>query len=934
MLKSILKRKALKRFATHPNQASAQTDLEAYPWHTLSVQEACQKLQTNLETGLTDEQINTHQQVYGSNALPTRKPPSLPGVILDQFKNPLIFILIIAALIAILVGEARDSLFIVAVIAINTIIGTTQEWKAEKSAQALQNLLQAYTHVRRNGLEQKVPFEALVPGDIVLLESGSRVPADIRLVKAGNLTSDESLLTGESVSVEKHIQPLPNPDLPISERTNMVFAGSFITTGRATGIVIATGLQTEVGKIAESLVTADVAKTPLLIRMEAFTRRIGLAVLGATAFLGIIAFFRGMNLVDSFFLAVALAVSAIPEGLPIAMTVALSIATKRMANRKVIIRQLAAVEGLGSCTYIVTDKTGTLTVNQQTVKLIALPSGDRFRVSEGKYLGEGEVTTEMRGGITEGDRKSLERLAKASAICNEGQLVYQVPEGTWKYHGDAVDVAILAFVYKLGLQPEEIRKVIDKVGEIPYESEHRYAATFYRENKTVKVAIKGALETILPFCQAMWSAQADTPIDRRHIEQLGQSLAEEGYRVLAIAEGVIQDQKEPGHYTQSDIRGLVLLGLICMIDPLRPEVKEAVIKCRQAGIHVAMVTGDHPATALAIARDLEIAERKEDLINGTQLNQVCLLETPECIETIKTARIFARVTPLQKLQIVKTLMDLGHFVAVTGDGVNDAPALKHANIGLAMGSGSDITKEVSSIIITDDNFATIEAGVEEGRFAYGNIRKVVWFLIANGFAEVALFMLAISIDLPLPLLPVQILWANLVTSGILNVGLAFEAGESVVMRQPPRKPTESVFNAPMLNQIIVSGGTMGLVCFGAWFWLLANGWEVESARNMTLLLLVLLEIFHIFNARSEYQSAFRIPIQNNPFLVFGVIAALGIHLLALHTPLLQGILGVSPVTLQEGLTAFLLASSVLIVTEIFKMVKRPAKSSQNNTAIP
>jgi calcium-translocating P-type ATPase len=729
----------------------------------------------------------------------------------------------------------------------------------------------------------------------------------LRLLQINNLAVDEALLTGESLPVEKSPEPLP-ADLPVSDRRNMAFAGSTVAYGRGSGLVVATGLRTEVGKIARSVTEAKTTKPPLVIRMEQFSRQISVVVLVACALLGGVALSKGMPLADVFFLAVALAVSAIPEGLPVAMTVALSIATNRMARRNVIVRKLTAVEGLGSCTYIASDKTGTLTVNKQTAKAVWLVSGERLSVDD-KGLA-----------ISTAIRERLERLSRTSVICNEASAGQA--DGQWQFSGDAVDVAFWELAIKLGIDPPSLSREVKTVGEIPFESERAYSAKFFLEGGVIRVAVKGAPEVLIARCQSMLGDSAAETIDRARLDRELESLTGTGHRVIAIAEGVVQKSPESRAFNEQDLPPLILLGFAGLIDPPRPEVKEAVEKCQQAGIEVAMVTGDHPLTALAIAREVGIADSEDQVVTGRQLTGIGSPEVPQFLDTVKTARVFARVTPLQKLQIIDALLRLGHFVAVTGDGVNDAPALKRANIGVAMGSGTDVTKETASIIVTDDNFASIEAGVEEGRFAYDNIRKVTYLLIATGAAEVVLFVLALLSGLPLPLLPVQLLWLNLVTNGIQDVALAFEGGEPGAIKRPPRKPTEGIFNWLMIQQTALSGITIGVVAFVNFYVLMEYmGLSEFEARDRVLLLMVLLENYHVFNCRSEYVSAFRVPLRRNWMLVGGVAAAQGIHLLAMHFPPAQTVLRVAPISLGEWVIPFVMASSVLVVMEAFKVFK-------------
>lgn len=885
-------------------------------WHALTVAAVFEKLRTDGH-GLAEEEVSLRLREFGPNALPEKKPPPLGIIFLHQFLSPLIYILLAAGGISLAIGESTDALFIFAVILLNAALGTAQEWKAEKSAAALQRLLRIYARVLRKEGERQVPAEELVPGDLVLLEAGSRVPADLRLTRAKDLAADESLLTGESLPVAKQIATLEK-ELALGERVNMAFAGSTMTAGRGAGVVVATGLLTEVGQIAKAVSTAEAAKPPLVIRMERFARQISYMVLGFVTLLAAVSHLQGTPWQEVFFMAVALAVSAIPEGLPVAMTVALSIATSRMARRHVIVRKLTAVEALGSCTCIATDKTGTLTVNRQTAKVVGLPGGALFAVSGEGYAGEGRVTAPGGEEPTPDQRRCLERLALAAIFCNDAAL--ELRGGEWRHQGDAVDVALLALGYKLGLVPPKVSGQVEMLGQISFESERRYAAQFYREKGGSFVAVKGAVETVLNFCELMQSVEGEVPVDAELVGRENLALAEGGYRVIAMAQGRLPEGGDFDNPTEEALPPLVFLGLAGLIDPLRPEAAEAVKKCRLAGIKVIMITGDHPATALSIACEVGIARGKEDQVTGARLAEIGSVDVPQFLEAVREASVFSRVAPLQKLHIVTALIRLGHFVAVTGDGVNDAPALRRANIGVAMGSGTDVAKDTAEIIVADDNFASIQAGVEEGRFAYDNVRKVVYLLISTGGAEIVLFTLALLFGLPLPLVAVQLLWLNLVTNGIQDVALAFEQGEPGIMGRSPRSPREGIFNPLMVAQTVVSGLAMGLIAFAAWWWMLGRGWEVAQARNCALLLMVLLENVHVFNCRSERTSAFRVPLARNWLLIVGVLAAQGLHILCMHFPLMQKILGIAPVSPGQWLIIALPALLLLAVMEIFKLV--------------
>jgi Ca2+-transporting ATPase len=905
----------------NPNQPRLQREKNpsrALAWHALADDAVYRKLQANPD-GLNPAQVEERLREFGRNILPSKKPPTLLQVVLHQFTSPLIYILLIAGVVALAIGDVKDAGFIFAVILLNAVIGTVQEWRAEQSAHALQTLLKIQARVRRDGRQQTIPAEELVPGDVVLLESGDKVPADLRFVQVNNLTIDEAFLTGESLPAEKSLSLL-REDTPVSDRKNMGYAGATVVTGRGTGLVVATGSHTEVGKIARSLTEEEGAKPPLVIRMERFARQVSLIVLVFAVLLGLLSVSRGVEFRDVFFLMIAMAVSAIPEGLPVAMTVALSLATGRMAKRQVIVRKLMAVESLGSCTTIASDKTGTLTVNQQTVKLIVLPGGTRVQISGQGYNDEGEASREDGGQIDEALQARLLNLARAGVLCNEASLAKE--NGVWQHSGDAMDVALLALGKKLKLDPDSERKKFPVAAEIPFESEKRYAATAYRNNGKIAVAVKGGVEAVLPFCTHMSTSSGDQPLDEDGLLRQAQEMAEHGYRVLVIAAGSLSDAGDLAQFDESHLRDFTVLGLVGFIDPLRPEVRDAVAVSRQAGVKVIMITGDHPATALAIAKELQIAESVEHVISGQELDEIGGYDTPEFYERIKHVTVFARVTPQQKLHIVDGLVKLGEFVAVTGDGVNDAPALRRANIGVAMGSGTDIAKDTALMIVTDDNFASIVSGIEEGRFAYANVRKVTLLLISTGAAELILIGGATLMGLPAPLLAVQILWLNLVTNGIQDVALAFEAGEKGVMKLPPRRPSEGIFNRKMIEQVLTSGITMALVCLGAWIFLLNRGWEETSARNALLTLLVLMQFYHVLNCRSEYRSAFRVPLRHNTVLMLGMLAAFGIHVLATQWPPLQALLRTGPLPLEQWLIFGAIAAVIMVVMEIYKRVKK------------
>ena len=896
-----------------------QNTLAKEQWHAFEKEEIFSELESS-EIGIQSAEATARMQFYGENKLPEGKKVTIWQIILHQLLNPLIFILVLAATASILIGEGKDAIFIFLVIFINSALGSYQEYNAEKSASSLQKLMKIKARVKRNGKEMEIPSEEVVPGDIVLLESGMKVPADMRLYDVSGLEIDESFLTGESIAAKKQSGILPK-NLGIAERSNMAFAGSTIIKGRGEGIVVCTGIDTQVGKISQDVSESKSAKPPLVQRMEKFIKQISIILLIISIILGVMLRIQGQDITAIFFFVVALAVSAIPEGLPVALTVALSIATKRMAKRNVIVRRLNSVESLGSCTVIASDKTGTLTVNEQTAKIILLSDGTQYSITGEGYNGEGNVVDTEGKIINANANDELSRIARIAVFANEGTLSKE--NNKWSYHGDAMDVALLGLSYKLGIDPVKWQTEKKPLGKIPYESERKFSASFCNVNKSVYIGVKGAVETILDFCNQMSLHDEIQAIDKKKILSDAEILAKNGYRVLAFASGEYKDYQKKETYENEDIPVLTFYGLVGFIDPLRSEAKVAVKQCAEAGIKVIMITGDHPETAGTIARQLDITDANTPVVTGQMLTEAGAHDSPAFEKTVASSSVFARVSPTQKLEIVDVLIRKGEYVAVTGDGVNDAPALKRANIGVAMGSGTDVAKEVGSMIVVDDNFSSIVSGIEEGRFAYDNVRKVIYLLISTGAAEIILFLISVIAGLPLPLLAVQLLWLNLVTNGIQDVALAFEGGEPGAMKRAPRKPSEKIFNPLMMKQTLIAGFTMGLIVFGFWYYLINYAqMQEEHARVLILLLMVFMQNFHVFNARSERLSAFKVPLKRNIILVFGVMAAQGIHILSMQIPVMQNVLRIEPITFTEWLYILALAIPMILVMEVFKWIQK------------
>ncbi len=892
----------------------------------------------NGHSGLTSQKARTLLERHGPNVLPEKPPPTWWQVGLRQLRSPLIYILIVAAAVSVVIGHAQDAGFIGVVVVLNALIGGIQEWKAEKSSQALQHLLRVRARVLRDGEWQLVDAEHVVPGDVVLLESGNRIPADAEVFVSNGLEVDESLLTGESIPVAKGLEA--------------VRAGTTVVRGRARAQVVATGADTAVGEIAEAVMGTRGGRAPLLERMERLTRVIAIAVVVSAALVAVGAvMLRGYGWVDMFQFSVALAVSAIPEGLPVAMTVALAIASNRMSGRGVIVRRLAAVEGLGSCTLIASDKTGTLTCNELTVRRIVLPSGDVFSVSGEGYTGDGDIVREERVGESGmEEERALEDLLRAAVLCNEAELTHgSAPaeeddlgaaadghEDVWSWQGDPTDVALLALGWKAGMRRHDETRQFQETGAIPFESERQYAATFHRRSDeageshfsagALLVCVKGAPEKVLEMCgNASDSAYG-----------VAERMAADGLRVLALADASVdgsraestQEEFNEEDFSEERLTGnLRFLGFVGMIDPLRPGAVDAIHACHDAGVGVSMITGDHPVTALAIARELGLATKSDQVATGEDVRRHT--EDGTLADLVATTRVFARIAPTQKLDIVEAAQAAGHFVAVTGDGVNDAPALRQANIGVAMGrAGTDVARESAELVITDDNIATIVGAVEEGRIAYDNVRKVVFLLLSTGLAEVLMLGAVVVSGWPaaldgsiiLPLLPVQILWLNLVTNGIQDVALAFEPGEGNVLLRPPRPPSERIFDRLMLERTVLSALVMSVAGLATFHWMLEYaGWTVEASRNALLLLVVFFQNMHVGNARSEVTSIFRLSPLKSPILMAGVLLALVVHVLAMYAPFMQRILGTSPVPAAHVALLVGVALTVVATMELHKI---------------
>jgi P-type Ca2+ transporter type 2C len=804
---------------------------DASLWHALSAEAVTERLSTSA-SGLETQEVLRRRETAGPNMLPEPKRRSIALIVLGQLKSPLIYLLLAAAGVSLAMGEAGDAVFVFLVLAINTAIGAWQEVQAESSTAALRDTTRGTVRVRRDGAVLRLDGSELVPGDLVLLEAGDRVPADIRLVTTSEVQVDESSLTGESMPAGKSADDELAADSVLAERLNCAHAGTIVRRGHATGLVVATGVSTALGQLATSLDTPQ-PDPPITVRLARFTRLLGLATLAIVTLVVSVRLAGGADLRETVFVGIALAISVIPEGLPVAVTVALSIAAHRMARRNVIVRHLPAVEGLGACTVIATDKTGTLTVNQLTARRLWLPAHGIIEISGEGLSPEGAFAA--LGEEVDGQGHAVRQLSRSASLTNEAEFEPSARAA----NGDAVDVAFLVLATKATISINELRRSAPRIIDLPFSSERKLSASLNLHDAVHRLHVKGAPEIVLPLCKG---------IDVATVMLQATQIASAGFRVVAVAS---KPAAEPnGEALHSQLHSLDLLGLVGFIDPLRPEAKKAVAACQRAGVAVKMITGDHAATALAIARELGIAQHPDEVVTGKDI--AAAGNDPMALAHLAAAAVFARVEPSQKVAIVAALRAAGHFVAMTGDGVNDAPALLQADVGIAMGrDGTDAAREAADLVLADDNFASIVSGIEEGRAAYANIRKVIYLLISTGLAEALLFILAMVTGLPLPLTAVQLLWLNLVTNGGQDVALAFERRESGLLDKAPRNPTESLFDRIMIRQVLISGSLIGIVCFAVFAWAIAAGMAEGEARNLLLFLVVLFENVQVFNARSE-----------------------------------------------------------------------------------
>ncbi len=890
-------------------------------WHNLPAGEALARLSVNPAQGLPRDEAARRLAEHGLNTLPEAARRPLWRVFARQFASPLIYILFVAAVIAFAMGHRGDAAVILVVVLVNAVIGTFQEGRAERSMEALRRLSALKVRVRRGEQEESIAAHDLVPGDIVLLSAGDAVGADARLLEAAALEAAEAALTGESLPVAKHPEPLPE-DTSLADRRNLVYSGTHIAAGRGLAVVVATGLATEVGKIARLTATAADPKTPLELRIEQFGRYLVGAALGIFALVVVVGLLRGLPFLEILMVAISQMVSLVPEGLPVAMTVALAVGMQRMAKRGAIVRRLAAVETLGSTSVICSDKTGTLTKNEMTVTALWLPGGRQIEVTGAGYSPEGKLLEAERE-LTASSDTALRALLEAVSLCNDAQLVR--PDGSdprWRTLGDPTEAALLTLALKGCVELEPLRQQQPRRAEIPFDSAAKMMATQHGHGPRGRVFIKGAPEMVLELCAHAQGEGQPEPVDesfRRTVEAVASALGARALRLLAVAELNEAALEEAAGFAQFKGRA-TFLGLVGQMDPPRDEVKAAVAECRAAGIRPVMVTGDHKLTGLAIARTLGIARDGDLAVDGRELEQMPEQDLRASLDRIS---VFARVHPAQKLRIVEAFQSQRHVVAMTGDGVNDAPALASADVGVAMGiTGTEVAKGAAKIVITDDNFTTIVNAVEEGRLVYRNLKKVILFLFATSIDEVVVLLLALFCGYPLPLAAVQILWINLVTEGALTVNLVLEPAEGDEMRRPPIPTSEPLVDRAMWLRLLVMVTASVAAVFGFFVWRLSTGAPFELVRSETFTVLAVSQWFNVLNCRSELKSAFDRSIFKNYWLLGGLVLGNALQILVIYTEPMNRIFHTVPIPLADFFLIGAVASVVLWAEEARKFFAR------------
>ncbi len=878
------------------------------PWHTLSTGDALEKLHSR-EKGLTDEEAKQRLAEVGPNELRATERVSPWKILAAQFKNVLIVILLVATALSVALGHGAESLVIAVIVLFAVLLGFVQEYRAERAIESLKKLAAPHASVLRSGAEKKVPAREVVPGDVVVLHTGDKVPADARLLEAINLQAMEAALTGESAPIEKTTQSIPGDVLPVGDRKNIVHAGTALTYGRGRAVVAATGMQTEFGRIATMLDNVETAKTPLqknLDRVGSVLAKVALVVVAVVVALGL---FRGQPFVEMFIFGIALAVAVVPEALPAVVTISLALGLQRMVKRNALIRRLPAVETLGSTSVICSDKTGTLTKDEMTVRRV-LAGGEIYELSGVGYEPTGQL---MRGGKDTALTPALRTLLEAAVLASDAALSHDKEHG-WTVAGDPTEGALVVAAAKLGIDKNKLDRERPRQAEVPFSSESRRMATLHRTPSGRTVFVKGAPEVVLSSCTQVEGPDGPKPFDdaaRKKVLESAKHFAGEALRVLAIA------HKPNGMLEESEDE-LTLLGLVGMIDPPRAEAFDAIRKCESAGIRAVMITGDHPETAEAVARELGILKQGK-VVTGRELEAMDERQLERSIEDIE---VFARVSPAHKLRIVTALQKLGHTVAMTGDGVNDAPSLRKADIGIAMGiTGTDVSRDAAAMTLTDDSFASIVAAVEEGRRVFGNIKKYLMYLLSSNIGEIGLMMGASLLGLPLPLTAVQILWVNLATDGLPALALAVDPPEDDLMLRHPRDGKAGIFTRPVVTLMLVGGLWSTVVNVGLFAWSTHSGRGLPEAMSMTFVSLVLIQFFKAYNYRSDRRSVLHRPFANK-WLNLAIAWELLLLGLILYVPFLENLFDTFALSGRDWLIVGGAAFTVVPVLELAKVLER------------
>jgi magnesium-transporting ATPase (P-type) len=895
-------------------------ELRDTPWHTLPGDEVVERLGVEPGAGLSPEEAERRLERFGPNAIEAGDVDPWWRILVRQFLDPLIYVLLAAVVVTLAFQDYVDAAVIFAVVVLNGAIGFVQEMRAQKAITSLAEMSAPLAHVRRGEQTVEIATDDVVPGDIVRLTSGSAVPADIRLLRVRDLRVDESALTGESEAVRKGSEPVEDERAVPGDQLSMVFAGTSVIRGRALGVVVHTGGASQLGRIASRTQEVGTVRTPIQEKMDRLGTFIGVGILGLAGVVAVVGLIQGTTVHEIVQTAVAMAVGAVPEALPVVLTVALAVGVRRMAARNAIIRTLPAVETLGSTTVIASDKTGTLTSNQMTVRAI-WAGGRRWRVEGSGYATDGAIEADpgeggsgVGGSAADGsadDDVALRTALLAGVLASETEALPAEGEAP---RGEPTELALLVAAAKAGIDVAEARADHEQLDMIPFESDRRHMATLNRTPDGPRVFLKGAPEAVVDRCRRMLGSDGqEGELDPEALKEAAHDLAEEGLRVLAMAVGTPDGER----FGDDDVgHDLAFAGFQAMEDPLRPEVKDAVQATRAAGIRVLMLTGDHADTASAIGRQLGLVQEGVAAVEGRELEE---LSDRELDEVVGKVNVFARVSPEHKLRLVERLKAGGEIVAVTGDGVNDAPALRAAHLGVAMGrAGTDVAREASDMVLTDDNFASITSAVEEGRLVFANIRKVTYFLLSTGLALVFTILFSLFAGWPLPYVAVQVLWINLVTNGLQDVALAFEKAEPGLLDDPPRDPGEGVINREVLYRLAWVSVIISALTMGVFYWLLRQGTPLVEARSVVMTQMVMFQFFHVFNSRSLRRSVFQVPLRANPFLAISITVAILAQLAVLHLPFMQAVFGTTPLSPDQWALVAGVGSLIVVAAELDK----------------